>query len=266
MEDTTLSKRDRKKLNREAHSEAETKSPITNKLLTVAAIVVLGAGAFWFMYKGDSPSGSTENTEAITPANVSEEDYAKGPGNAVVTLVEYGDFQCPACAAYHPIVSQLADELKDDLRVVYRHFPLNSIHRHAQIAAQAAEAAGEQEKFWEMHDILFERQDDWVNVRDPRSLFKEYATELELNVEQFDTFMNSSEAKARVDADYKSGVAAAIQSTPTFYVNGEKIEGPQGFEPFKALIQAKIDELKTANPETTSSGEASPAGSITPQL
>lgn len=269
-EDQELSKRERKKLNREKKVESESKSGLTNKLMVVGAIVAVAAGAFWFMYRGGEDKSTVETPITASPDEVSAEDHSKGPETAIVTLVGYEDFQCPACAAYHPVISQLAEEFPNDLRIVSRHFPLRSIHRHAQIAAQAAEAASNQGKFWEMGDILFERQDEWSNARDPRSLFKEYAEQLSLNADEFESYMNSNEARDAVNADYNSGIAAGISSTPTFYINGEIIVNPQGLEPFRALIQQKIDEIKGEssenNPEATDSGEATEEGEITPTL
>lgn len=262
-EDQELSKRERKKLNKEK-SESSSDSSMKNKLLVVGAIVLVALGAFWFMYRGGvSSDDSAEKPEVVSPAEVSAQDHQKGSEEALVTLVEYGDFQCPACAAYNPIVNQLAEEFGNDVKIVFRHFPLRSIHRHAQISSQAAEAAGAQGKFWEMANLLFERQKDWANVRDPRSLFAEYAEELGLNREQFESHMNSDEARNRVNADYDGGFAAGINSTPTFYIDGEKITNPQGYEPFAELIRQKLSE-KT--PDEDDEPEATPEASVTPTL
>ena len=264
MEEQKLSKRERKKLNREEKKASEQKPGMQNKFLVVGVIIALAVGVFWLMYRGGGSEDTTpaETPEVLSPDEVSPEDHVKGPEDAVVTLVEYGDFQCPACGSYHPIIKQLSDEFSEDLKVVFRHYPLNSIHRHAQIASQAAEAAAQQGYFWEMHDILFERQTDWANVRDPRSLFLEYADELTLNTEQFEAYMNSAEAKAAVDADYDGGFAAGINSTPTFFVNGSKLSNPQGLEPFRQLIQQIIDTEKSEE----GAEEASPSDEISPSL
>jgi len=245
-EDQEISKRERKKLNKEKKESSETKSSIQNKLIVVGGIIALAVGAFWFMYKGGSNGTEpTETPQIVAPTEVTAEDHSKGPEEALVTLVEYGDFQCPACASYQPIVDQLAEEFENDLQIVYRHFPLRSIHKHAQASAAAAEAAAEQGKFWEMYDILYQRQDDWAALRDPRSTYVGYADELGLDTKQFEDYMNSSEAKAKVDADYDGGFAAGINSTPTFYLEGSKVQNPQGLEPFRELIQQVIDSKKS---------------------
>jgi protein-disulfide isomerase len=272
MEDQELSKRDRKRKNKEEKKSSEDKSSMQNKLMVVGAIVAVAVGAFWLMYRGGGSEEDTTDTPQVTsPDEVTTEDHVKGAENAIVTIVEYGDFQCPACGSYQPIVKQLADEFSEDLRVVFRHFPLNSIHRHAQIASQAAEAAADQGYFWEMHDILFERQEDWSNVRDPRSLFVEYADELTMNTEQFEAYMNSDAARDTVKANYDGGFAAGIDSTPTFYINGDKVSNPQGLEPFRALVQQIIDSEKSKEEsmeESTDSAETeeAPVEDITPSL
>ena len=117
-----------------------------------------------------------------------------------------------------------------------------------------------------MYKVLYEKQKDWSEARDPRSLFKEYADELTMNVEQFETYMNSDAAKAKVDADYNSGIAAGIDSTPTFFLNGEKIENPTSRGEFKQIIQQIIDESKPEDESVEASDESSPEGEITPQL
>lgn len=265
-EEDKLTKRERKKLNRQKVEGAKSSS-IRNKLAVVGAIVALALGAFWLIYRGGSSRTPQETPVVGSPAEVGPGDNVKGPDNALVTLVEYGDYQCPACANYDPIVSQIAEEFSSDLKVVYRHFPIRSIHRHAQIAAQAAQAAADQGYFWEYSKLLYEKQDEWTKARDPRGLFKEYANELTMNVEQFDSYMNSDEAKKKVNADYDSGVAAGVDSTPTFFINGQKVvPNPQGIEPFRQLIQKAIDQNKPQEESQDEENTASPEGKITPQL
>lgn len=243
-----LSKRERKKLNREEKKSKEQSSGMKNKLVVVAGIIAVAAGAFWLMYRsGTSAPDLPEVADRLT-TEVTAEDNVYGPEDAIVTLVSYEDFQCPACAAYHPIVEQMAGEFADDLRIVQRHFPLRSIHRHAQIASQAAEAAAQQGKFWPMTSLLFTRQSVWGSIRDPRSTFLEYAQELELDVAAFETYMNSDEARDKVNSDYESGIAMGVNSTPTFFLNGQRIQNPQGYDAFRQLIQAEIDKAMAQAP------------------
>jgi protein-disulfide isomerase len=171
-----------------------------------------------------------------TTAAVSENDWIKGSLDASVTLIEYSDFQCPACKTYDPFVQRLTDEFGDELLFVYRHLPLHQIHPNAEAAAWAAEAAGQQGVFWEMHGILFERQSEWEDARNPEDLFVVYAETLGLDVEQFRADMKSDAVQDKVRADENSAIQARIQSTPTFFLNGEQIQISSRYEDLKQLI------------------------------
>jgi protein-disulfide isomerase len=152
--------------------------------------------------------------ELVLPVS-EERDHIRGPVHAPVTLVEYGDFECPYCGAAYPIVRGLQDRMGDRLRVVYRHFPMTTVHPHAEKAAEAAEAAGAQDRFWDMHDTLFEHQDR-LRMHD----LHRYAEWLELDVERFDRELLSGEHGPRVHEDFLSGVRSGVNGTPTFYING----------------------------------------------
>lgn len=179
--------------------------------------------------------------ESVDPMAIRTEDRTKGPANATVTLIEYSDYQCPACAAYFPVIKQLQEAFPNDLNIVFRDFPLTQIHNNALAAAYAAEAAGNQGKYWEMHDILFARQGSWASLSNPKDTFTDYARELGLNIDLFTTDMTSDAVQNQVASDQKLGTRLRIQSTPTFYLNGTKLQNPQGLEPFKALVQEALD-------------------------
>ena len=168
-------------------------------------------------------------------------DWVKGNSESKVSLVEYSDFQCPACGLYYPLVKQLTAEFGDRIEFTYRHFPLSQIHPNADIAARAAEAAGKQEKFWEMHDKLFENQRTWSGARDAKKLFIEYAGSLGLNTVQFEEDMDSREVKEKVRLDYKTGIDSGVNSTPTFFLNGKKIINPKSYDEFKTIILAALE-------------------------
>src|SRR3989344_1945635 len=172
---------------------------------------------------------------------IAADDWHKGPAEAKATLVEYGDFQCPACAAYHDLVDQLILELGDQMRFVYRHFPLTSIHANAQGAALASEAAGAQVKFWEMYDLLYTKQGEWSDLADPMPKFKEFATALELDLAIFETDAKASASADKVARQVVSANQLRVDSTPTFYLNGARVS-PRNYEEFKGLITAVIDE------------------------
>jgi protein-disulfide isomerase len=155
----------------------------------------------------------------LTPA-VTERDHAAGSKTAALTLVEYGDFECPYCRQAFPIVKELQREVGDRLRFVFRNFPLTKIHAHAEHAAEAAEAAGAQGAFWQMHDRLFERQ----FALDDDNLV-EYAAELGLDADKLRGALAAGTYRSRVRDDFMSGVKSGVNGTPTFFINGVRHEG-----------------------------------------
>ena len=209
-----------------------------------AVIFIAVIAGLWGVWRlTTAPAGTSE--QANIAVEVDETDHVKGSENGPVTLVEYSDLQCPACRAFAPLVRQLVDANADTLRFVYRHFPLQQ-HQYAQDAAYAAEAAGNQGKFFEYHDILFDRQDDWATGKDLEETFVAYAEELELDVEQFTTDMSSDEVRNKVESDLSSGITAGVNSTPSFYLNGVPVRNPNSIEAFQTLIDAELAKV----PET----------------
>lgn len=197
----------------------------------LAALFLLVLLAFGFAGKG----GEKETASVLFGA-VASDDWKRGNDSAKAVLIEYSDFQCPACGSYYPLVKALHEEFGDSLLVVYRHFPLSQIHANAEPAGRAAEAAGKQGKFWEMHDLLFERQKEWSVDRNASGTFAAYAGALGLDTSRFINDFNSQEVKAEVAADYESGFRAGIAGTPTFFLNGKKIQNPRSYEEFKKVI------------------------------
>ena len=166
---------------------------------------------------------------------VSERDHVLGPATAPVTLVEYGDYECPFCRAAHASVEQVRQVMGNDLRFVFRHFPLSQIHPHAYQAAEAAEAAGAQGRFWEMHHLLFANQDR-LGLRDLIG----YAGALDLDLERFVTDLRGHAYAGRLREDFLSGVRSGVNGTPTFFVNGIRHDG--GYDA-QALLEALRSEL-----------------------
>jgi formate-nitrite transporter family protein len=152
-----------------------------------------------------------------------ESGHALGPANAPVTLDEYADFECPPCARLSEPLNQLAKEFGPRLRVVFHHCPLDE-HKHALEASYAAEAAGLQGKFWEMHDTLYRDQDIWSNSSEPVSLFSVYAMYISLNVKRFKIDMESDEVKARVASDTRKRISLGIHATPSVFINNRQID------------------------------------------
>lgn len=205
-------------------------------IIILAVIFVFFAG-FVFISKRNNSTSNISDGEGIVSQNL------MGAGNKGVVLVEYGDFQCPACAAYFPIIKQLKSDFGDDITFQFRHFPLVSIHQNAMAAHRAAEAAAKQDKFWEMHDLLYERQNVWVNTPNPTAIFEVYAAELGLDMEQYLQDYSSSLVNDIINADVRSAQALGATSTPTFVLNDERLaELPNSYDDFKSLIEDAIKQ------------------------
>lgn len=166
--------------------------------------------------------------------------HTQGAGNKKVTLVEYGDFQCPACKSFYPLVKEIKKSYGDDITFQFSHFPLSQIHQNAFAAHRAAEAASKQGKFFEMHDLLYENQESWSSLPDPSQVFAGFAQQLNLNMDQFNGDAASEAVNSTINADIKLAQQAGATSTPTFTINGEKIKNPQSLEEFKKLIDEAI--------------------------
>jgi len=179
-------------------------------------------------------SSSVESERLSTP--VSKKDHIQGRSNAAVTLVEYGDYECPACGATHEIVKMLQEKMGPKLRFVFRHFPLEK-HPHAERAAEAAEAAAVQGRFWEMHDALFENQDA---LEDEDIL--EYATDLGLDAGQLLSDFQSGKHRPRVREDFQSGIRSGVNGTPTFYINDARYDGPLEAASLLASLQHAAED------------------------
>ncbi|MCL5435304.1 MAG: DsbA family protein [Patescibacteria group bacterium] len=234
-----LTKKERKELRRQEWQEkAETQK--RNALLKkwgiiIGVVLVVGLSVIGLIkLAGSSPSSSSS---AINLPPVSKNDITKGDPKAKITLVEYADFQCPACAAYHPLVKQLLSEFGDKIYFAYRFFPLTSIHKNALISAQAAYAAKLQGKFFEMHDMLFETQASWAQSDSAADTFVAYAKKLGLDTDKFQKDMTSDETKNYVADSQNQASSIGINATPTFFVNGVQIANPRSYDDFKKIIQ-----------------------------
>jgi protein-disulfide isomerase len=168
-----------------------------------------------------------------------------GKGTANVTLTEYGDFQCSACFQYYPIVQQIKAKYGDQITFQFRHFPLTQTHNYALLSARAAEAAGIQGKFFEMHDLLYQNQQTWSASSDPSKIFDQYAKQLGLNMDQFREDIQSEKVNDIIQADLAEATKRNYDSTPTFEINDKKIENPRTLESFQKIIDDAIK--KAAN-------------------
>ena len=200
----------------------------------IASLIVIFVALFAYYFYAES-TGQVNKTEEIVISNT---DHVRGAQDGKVTLVEFGDFQCPACGAYESLVRKVMADNPTTLKVVFRHFPLTQIHQNALLAAKATEAAGLQGKFWEMHDILYENQKDWSLGLNARDFLMEYAKNLKLDTAKFSADLNSPALEEKILAEYKEGNKLGVQGTPTFFINGKKLlENPQSPEAFNKIIQ-----------------------------
>jgi protein-disulfide isomerase len=166
-----------------------------------------------------------------TPVN-EDRDHMQGPADAPVTLVEYGDYQCPYCGAAHPIVKEVQARMGDRLRFVFRNFPISTSHPRAEQAAEAAEAAAAQGRFWPMHDLIFENQKR-LSDRELRG----YAEQVGLDLDRFDRELIEHTHADRVHEDFMSGVRSGVNGTPTFFINGARHDDSYDVETLRAALE-----------------------------
>jgi len=211
-------------------------------IVAVVALATIGSGAM--LYRAKRPH--VLSTSEVSAKSDAESPHIRGNSDASVTLEEYGDFQCPPCGMFAAFASQLEKEYDSRLRVVFRNFPLSG-HEHAREAAIAAEAAGLQGHFWEMHDVLYREQQSWSKATNTRELFESYAGTIGLDLDRFKKDMDSEQARARVDADRKRGDSLGIQTTPTLFINNQPVDpkdrNPEG-------IRAEINAALAKKPQT----------------
>jgi len=216
----------------------------------IIVVVLAGAVAVAWSLKESAVSGppapaptptstTSSSTVATAPKTVhpgADPPHAIGPATAPVTLEEFGDFQCPPCGLLHPVLKTMEKEFGDKLRVIFREYPLVPAHQHALSAARAAEAAGLQGKFWEMHDLIFENQKAWEKAFDARPIFEGYAQKIGLDMTKYRNDVNSQIVEQRIFLDGKRAHALGVQGTPTVFMNGREI-------PFQSLEPAKLRVL-----------------------
>lgn len=191
---------------------------------TVAFIAFIGV-AITALYYGGVFGNSSSEPEQSGPRQAQE-----------VQILKYSDYQCPACKAYIPLEEQLKAEFGDMIEIEYRYFPLRG-HQFADLAARAAEAARQQGKFEEMHDLIFEYQEQW-SQGDARQYFMDFAEQIGLDMEQFESDLESEEVQETVNSQLQEGLRRTVNSTPTYFLNGQKLrQNPQNYEQFKAIVE-----------------------------
>ncbi|OGK20697.1 hypothetical protein A3C23_05905 [Candidatus Roizmanbacteria bacterium RIFCSPHIGHO2_02_FULL_37_13b] len=203
------------------------------QLVTWFSIVIVSFIAIYGLWKL-----TTKNSKPIQIA-LNKKDHIYGVSDSKVVIVEFSDFQCPACKYYHSLIKPIVEKYKKQITFVYRNFPLDQ-HKLALPAAAVAEAAGQQNKFFEMHDKLFENQDEWSALKDPGSQFKKYATDLKLDINKWEKDINGTDVKSKIDMDITSAREIGINQTPTFYLNGQQMGNFSSASEFDKLIQSAL--------------------------
>lgn len=196
-------------------------------IIVISVITILGFLLLAYKLTSAPPVSVYPEINAIKP-----DDHLTWSPDKKNILIEYSDFQCPSCRSFHTLLKQIEPK---NVTFVYRHFPLPQ-HQNAALAAYAAEAAGNQGKFFEMANLLFDKQDDWSKLADPKDYFVRLASQLGLDPTRFKSDMDSQTVKNKVYKDLASGNTASVNATPTFFLNGKKLDNISSFEEFKKLL------------------------------
>lgn len=195
-----------------------------------------------FTLGGHKKANAPDKKSSGTPTQ-----HIQGEGKAGITLVEYGDYQCPYCGQYYPIVKQIQAKYNEQIYFQFRNYPLPNLHPNAFSAARAAEAASMQNKFWEMHDALYETQSQWANIGDASPFFSQLAQQIGLNMTQFKKDYASSKVNDLINADLAAGNKLDVTGTPAFFLNGKKIEVTQNPASFEKAITEAVAQKKQSN-------------------
>jgi len=228
--------------------------------IIILAVLGIALGSAWYLTRTIPSSGTAVGSQQPAPQSSTsgsqtpvtqaagqgvpgaEPAHVLGPPTAPAHVEEFGDFECPPCGMFHPILEQMHKEFGDRLRITFREFPLVPTHQHALAAAGAAEAAGMQGKFWEMHDLLYERQKDWKTEFDVRPVFEGYAKEIGLDLDRYKRDVASGTVAQRIFQDGKRGHSLGVKGTPTVFLNGREVPFESlPAEHLRVLIQREID-------------------------
>lgn len=215
----------------------------------IVAVILAGTVGLIINANRSAKPNTVADAEAL--GHVQADDHVRGKLDSNIVLIEYGDIECPACAQYNPLVEALYAEYSDRVAFVFRHSPLTNIHPRAIVAARAVEAAGRQNAFFEMANLMFSDRKSWNTADnpdlDPAPIFESYATSLGLDAEQFKRDSEASNTFDFIDSQSKAGTKAyGINSTPTFILNGKKIDNPQSYEEFRQLIETALTQTSAS--------------------
>jgi protein-disulfide isomerase len=215
-------------------------------LIIILSVLGVALGSAWYLKRASNkvtpvaknpngiPANSNDNVVIGVPG--AEPPHTLGPDSAPAKLEEFGDFECPPCGLFHPILVEMHKEFGDKLQITFREFPLVPAHQHSIAAASAAEAAGLQGKFWEMHDLLYENQKTWHEAFDVRPIFEGYAKQIGLDMNRYQNDLNSDQVAQRIFLDGKRAHSMGVKGTPTVFLNGREV-------PFESLPSEKLRVL-----------------------
>lgn len=230
-----------------AKKKESNKSYLPFIIIGVVLLAAVGGGVWLFRSSNQesAPAASTQKPSSSSSSFLigANPPHTRGSEKAPVTLEEFGDFECPPCGALHPLMKKIeADYGHEKVRIVFRQFPLPQIHKHAIVAAYAAEAAGFQGRFWEMYDKLYMDQATWSKAPDARTFFVDYARDIGLDVGRFVRDTTSPDAEARVRFDYERGRSLGVTGTPTVFINGRMLPANTTDQDLRAMIDAVIKQ------------------------
>lgn len=213
------------------------------KIMIIVGIVTVSllVGGVFLLSSQNTNNANADQIDSSKLVRSWSHQTATDSADKKITIVEFADFQCPACAAAYPVIQRVKEEYKEDLNFVYRHFPLMQ-HRYGKISAKAAEAAGEQGKFWEMYSKLYLTQDQWGNSSNPEADFERFANELGLDINKFKSDLSSDEISDRINKDVSDALDLNVNSTPTLFINGERIAGAPQYEQLKSKIETLLNK------------------------
>jgi len=220
-------------------------------IFSAVVVLLLGGLIAWTRLSNPSVDVSTINNNSVlaaTPESGNIADHVEGKADSKVLIVEYGDFQCPSCEGAYPNVKTLMEEYGDRVGLIFRNFPLTSIHPNAKAAAAAAESAGLQGKYWEMHDLLYGNQNSWkdLNTSQRTDAFVSFANQLNLDSTKFKADLSNADVTKKINFDMTLGKANDASATPTFYINGEKLDETTAggiVQGDLTAVKAKLDKL-----------------------
>jgi protein-disulfide isomerase len=231
---TKKQKKEQRRLESLDRDQAAKKTGTTKwAIIIISALLFLGTLVYMI-------NASKEVKKEQTSAQLTSAGWVRGDKDAPVTLVEFSDLQCPACGFREPMVQQALKDYDGKVKLLYKHFPLTTIHKNAMGASRAAEAAGKQGKFWEMHDMLFEKQDTWQALPDAKKEFVAYAQALKLDMNKFEQDYNSKEIEDKINKERDEGIQLGVNGTPTFFLNGKVIDTPMSYEDLKKSIDEVV--------------------------